>query len=251
MRLPSLVSLDCPELPSSLWKGTSRRTDGQVKAADGASTESASGFTGPSIEMKRARSVMQRFDEMFDQHTKSTRPESDRSSSSVREQGAMNNASNNGARSVLLETLSDENEDAGSIEEWLRLVLQDPAKEQLVVDELCALHVLQSTDTTTKSSDSDFNGHFRPVERLSFNPKLRRALSIIDRIPPFDTHKIALLYASDTSSCGNSNDLPPLEDLLLAPTSGSTRFLSFSESLGRIVLTRHLKYFSGVSIVLD
>jgi hypothetical protein len=231
IRLPNSISLDSPEIPSTLWKASSKRLGTETVSKFVASAqESARHFTEPSDEMRKAASVMKKFDQMFPQSSKILR--------SVDTVGADEASGNSNAL----------NESATSIDEWLHLVLKDSASAQHVIDELGELgfspHVLLSSNKRLGGIDV-LSSSSLPVERLAFTSRLERAISILDRVPPFNTHKIALLFASDTYAKSMDASKPSLEDLLLSTTACSPKFLRFSEGIGKLVLTRHLKYFSG------
>ena len=233
IRLPNSISLDSPEIPSTLWTDSSKMIDLEsVPNPVAAEEEMTPHFIEPSDEMRKAASVMKKFDQMF--------PQSSKVSGSV---GAL-------VADKASDPSGDSNapyENATNIEEWLHLVLKDSASAQYVVDALSELgfpwHVLSS-----KKSMADIDvisSSFLPIKRLAFTSRLERAISIVDRVPPFNTHKIALLFASDTYAKSMDASRQSLEDLLLSTTACSPKFLSFSEGLGKLVLTRHLKYFSG------
>ena len=77
------------------------------------------------------------------------------------------------------------------------------------------------------------------TRELTYSPKLARAISVLDRTPVMETHKIALLY--DQSSVQDME----CETKLLATTKAPPAFHRFASGLGRFVSTRTLKYFSG------
>ena len=241
IRLPSTNSLDCPELPSSLWYDPSNQSGDSINSTNVFTEAMKSHFTEPSSEMKKAISVINRFDEMFDQPN-------------MRLEAAMNDkighdighrdSSKSKALYPLSSAVKEFNENADSTEEWLHLVLQDPAKVQCVVDELRTLGFAHSATATHADEFNTLNSYFLSIERLSFSPKLRRAISIMDRLPPFNTHKIALLFATEASAYESFTE-QSLENMLLTSKSGSPKFLIFTKGLGKIVLTRHLKYYSG------
>jgi len=245
VRLPSMNSLDCPELPSSLWNGPSSQPD-PASLTEDASDYLARRFVEPSSEMKKAALVMKRFDEVFGQPNKNTVPFLSASSGEAgRDIGSTGQSQRKASNSSVV--ARDFNETACSIEGWLRRVLNDSAAVHRVVDELCALGIgppILSAAMSAKKVDI-LSCRFLPVDRLSFSPRLRRAISILDRLPPFDTHKIALLLATDALADETVSSETALEGMLLSSAAGSPKFLSFTEGLGKLVLTRHLKYYSG------
>jgi hypothetical protein len=135
-------------------------------------------------------------------------------------------------------------EEAESIDQWLHLVLEDTEAVQCAEDELRSLGLTRLL--RAPASTGSEVGTFLPVERLRFSSNFQRALSIIDRTPPFNTHKIAVLLATDALANASSlNDEMSLEEMLLSSTAGSPEFLRFTKGMGKLVLSRHLKYYSG------
>jgi hypothetical protein len=183
---------------------------------------------------------MKRFDEMFEQSGRRTIS----SQSAVSEDVLPGAAPGRSISPVPL--VRGFREDACSIEEWLRLVLDDSASVQVAVDDLKTLGITPPLlSATTGEEEVDIlSCRFLPVERLSIGPRLQRSISILDRVPTLNTHKIALFLATDTVQ-ETSLAETSLEDMLLSSTAGSPEFLAFTEGLGDLVLTRHLKYFSG------
>jgi hypothetical protein len=80
-----------------------------------------------------------------------------------------------------------------------------------------------------------------PVRRLQQGPKLDRAIAVLDRTTPSNTHKAALLY-SGPRILGRGDSA---ERALLETTNCSPAYHRFSNGLGEMVLTKHLKYFSA------
>jgi hypothetical protein len=81
-----------------------------------------------------------------------------------------------------------------------------------------------------------------PVQCLQQGPKLDRAIAVLDRTTPSNTHKAALLYSGPRIlGRGGSN----AETTLLEATNCSPAYHRFSNGLGDMVLTKHLKYFSA------
>lgn len=75
-----------------------------------------------------------------------------------------------------------------------------------------------------------------------------RALNILDRATPFQTHRVSLLYGgpfSQKSSQKSSNSNAGDGDQFLLATQASPDFWQFAEELGDMVPVRHLRYFSG------
>lgn len=86
----------------------------------------------------------------------------------------------------------------------------------------------------------DENVRENVMRPLEMGPKLQRALNILDRTVPFQTHKIGLLFAG-LSKKEKAGD----EVNILNVKHGSVGFIEFTKELGSLVLNRHLKYFSG------
>lgn len=107
---------------------------------------------------------------------------------------------------------------------WLRRVTND-AVDSKVFD------VLESLGFS-RSSSTAFPQEMKPYGN---NPNFMRSLKILDRITPFQTHRVALFYGGDS---GGSTSL-------LMAKHGSPDFWQFAKELGEIVPIRHLKYFSG------
>lgn len=234
LRLPSINSLESPELPSSLWDDPASSNDEFVPR------EVIKKFAEPSSEMKRALSAMKKFDETFDQPHADLRPSSTQPATAGVEASGSIWKTTSCHSSVGNEIV----EEAESIDQWLHLVLEDTEAVQCAEDELRSLGLtrLLRSPATTGSED----GTFLPVERLHFSSNFQRALSIIDRIPPFNTHKIAVLLATDAlANATSSTDKKSLEEMLLLSTAGSPEFLRFTQGMGKLVLSRHLKYYSG------
>jgi hypothetical protein len=80
-----------------------------------------------------------------------------------------------------------------------------------------------------------------PVRRLQQGPKLDRAIAVLDRTTPSNTHKAALLYSGPRILGRGDSD----ERTLLETTNCSPAYHRFSNGLGEMVLTKHLKYFSA------
>jgi hypothetical protein len=254
VRLPSANSLDSPELPSSLWCDPSTRLV-PGKSSETTLAEMQNRFTNDSIEMKKASLLIEKFDARFYPLIADTKTSSDENlNSSVVDHGLMNQKVDSTTRScgssqdnIALSLGSPmESGKVTSVWEWLRLLLRDPQKVECVVDEFCKLGFTHAAlgFTIIEVSLDALTKHFLPMERLSDGPKIDRAICILDRTPEFNTHKFALLFVTDAKARETSEGRS-LEDTVLSSTAGSPQFLSFVEGLGNLVLTRHLKYYSG------
>ena len=83
-------------------------------------------------------------------------------------------------------------------------------------------------------------------KRMRLDAKSQRAISILDRTTTINSHKVALLYAGRPID-GHDKGLDQafFEPLLLGNYVASSAFYDFSRDLGRLVKTKHLTYFSG------
>ncbi|KAG4058455.1 hypothetical protein PC123_g6591 [Phytophthora cactorum] len=72
---------------------------------------------------------------------------------------------------------------------------------------------------------------------LSDGPSLRLALSVLDRTPEYETHKIGLLYVRDEKQSS--------ESAILGNTGGSPRYLRFLRGLGTFTKLEGLPGYSG------
>jgi hypothetical protein len=80
----------------------------------------------------------------------------------------------------------------------------------------------------------------------SANANFCRAISILDRVTPFQTYRVGLLYGGPFSTkkntrCTDYNG----GDNFLTSTQASTDFWEFAKELGELVPVRHCRYFSG------
>lgn len=132
--------------------------------------------------------------------------------------------------------------------EWLKNALEN---DDNVKDVLVALHKLnlpdelihQGTSNDPKALDVDVKTLF-PARRLKTGPKLDRAIAVLDRTTPSNTHKVALLYASPFNIDSSEANLES-ESLLLSMKHCSPAFIRFADGLGNLVATKHLRYFSA------
>ena len=81
-----------------------------------------------------------------------------------------------------------------------------------------------------------------PIRSLQQGPRLDRAISVLDRTMPQNTCKFALLYAGPRR-IGRGGADP--ETMLLEARHCSPAYHAFSNGLGAMVPTRHLRYFSA------
>jgi hypothetical protein len=133
-----------------------------------------------------------------------------------------------------------------NIKTWLEGVLEDRHSLSDVQAALARLNV--SIDATPSDSkevadgNSDDPGIMMPIRRLRGGTKLDRAVAMLDRIIPMNTHKIALLYAGPKRIGSKEHDL---ESALLSTPHGSPTYHDFAKGLGAIVPAKQLRYFSA------
>ena len=91
------------------------------------------------------------------------------------------------------------------------------------------------------------------LKAYKITPNFKRAMSLLERVVPFQTHRIALFYggphstkkkSSRSKSSGSSNTNSDA-DKFLSATQASPDFWQFAKSCGDLVHVKHLKYFSG------
>lgn len=110
------------------------------------------------------------------------------------------------------------------------------------------LGVPETVIRPTSYQDLFVHERMRPFKN---GPNLNRAISILDRVTPYQTHRIALFYGGQFSTKRNARsargDSKPNSDgdKFLMATQGSTDFWQFAKDLGDLVPVRHCKYFSG------
>ena len=260
VRLPSVVSLDCPELPTTLWSNPAT-VAGVINTTETGNEELLSRFNEPSSAMMKALSLIEKYDDMFGRPNLDTKSGerisnedvpaafvTEHVSSDVQMKSAADMSNYRPPREPQSGSKADE-EDAviNTVQEWLHAVLRDQEREQCILDELVALgfspEMLEGSESSPQLSG--LGGRYLPLERLSFGPNTRRGISILDRRASLNTHKIALIFATYAAPDEAPNFSNSLESTALSGSSGSPQFLKFAEGLGKLVLTRHLKYFSG------
>ena len=90
--------------------------------------------------------------------------------------------------------------------------------------------------------------HHEKLEPCAIGTNFTRALNILDRSTPFQTHRVSLLYGGPLSQKAQlkpSNSKITDGDQFLMTTQASTDFWEFAKELGDLVPVRHLRYFSG------
>lgn len=76
-------------------------------------------------------------------------------------------------------------------------------------------------------------------------PNFMRAISILDRITPFQTHRVGLLYGGPFSNANYDSPNNGGDEAFLTSTQAPMDFWDFAKALGDLVPVRHCKYFSG------
>ncbi len=141
-----------------------------------------------------------------------------------------------------------------NVHSWLEDALGNVSCEEKLIQELEAFgfsrEALGFPLTGTNASLSTpppwlyFSDKLAP---FSNDAKFQRALSILDRLTPFQTHKIGLFYGGSFGTKKNKIGDENLseKDKILMASQASTDFWLFAKELGDLVPVRHLKYFSG------
>lgn len=126
---------------------------------------------------------------------------------------------------------------ASSVYSWLLQATKDSVDSNLIKElesfgfSSSALGV-PSAIRDDASSKVLFPQVLKPYEN---KPNFMRSLKILDRLTPFQTHRVALFYGGESGG----------SDSFLKTKHGSPDFWQFAKELGDIVPIRHLKYFSG------
>jgi len=134
------------------------------------------------------------------------------------------------------EESSGKEDSALSVYSWLQQVTKDSFDSTLIKElesfgfSPSALGVPSVRDGA--SSTALFPQVLKPYEN---KPNFMRSLKILDRLTPFQTHRVALFYGGESGG----------SDSFLKTKHGSPDFWQFAKELGDFVPIRHLKYFSG------
>lgn len=135
-----------------------------------------------------------------------------------------------------------------SVFSWLQLATCRDDVDAAVIHELemmgfspLALGIPANLIGPTAFSDLSVYDKLMP---FTVGSNFNRAISILDRITPFQTHRVGLLYGGpfNSSSCDSNNNNG---DEFLTATQAPTDFWEFAHALGDLVPVRHCKYFSG------
>jgi hypothetical protein len=112
--------------------------------------------------------------------------------------------------------------------------------------------ILQNLQLPNMDSSSHGDQH-NTWHQCTMGKNFTRALNILDRCTPFQTHRVSLLYGgplSQKASHRTPNSNIKGGDKFLIATQASTDFWVFANELGDMVPVRHLKYFSGNNLFL-
>jgi hypothetical protein len=132
---------------------------------------------------------------------------------------------------------------------WMRKTFGEYLDSAALIQELEALGFSRaSLGLPSSHSYSDSALYHEKLKPCTIGSNLTRAIAILDRSTPFQTHRVSLLYGGPLSqkaihrtTSSNIND----GDQFLLATQASSDFWAFAKELGDIVPVRHLKYFSG------
>jgi hypothetical protein len=266
VRLSSSVSIDNPEIPSSLWNGKAS----SIGSETAVERKMFTNFTLPPVRgddtaLRKAMSLVERSELVLgtdNRPNESVPPDDSHEASDHKRHGGRtetgnhteslrNVSSDDSQTSVVNESkghVALETVDPDCIRDWLRDVLDDPMHIVDVLSRLSALGLESVVEHGKKKGDPssvvDVGSELLPVTRLSMDDKTERAIKLLDRTVSLDTHKIALLYASSPSGSKKHRDETEV-DFYLEAESASPSFFDFANGLGELVLTRHLKYFSA------
>ncbi|KAG2829000.1 hypothetical protein PC113_g8471 [Phytophthora cactorum] len=151
-----------------------------------------------------------------------------------------------------------ENEDEESENEMGEFLLNDSIDEPLSIPVQAprVLHFSSNNDSTSAgmhglsalSNEDQYDPTYLMMQLfditlenrpnlLSDGPSLRLALSVLDRTPEYETHKIGLLYVRDEKQSS--------ESAILGNTGGSPRYLRFLRGLGTFTKLEGLPGYSG------
>jgi hypothetical protein len=268
VRLLSKISIGNPDMPSTLWSSlpSSLSPDGDKPSPDSAmkyDTENIlqkyeclvarfDSFNLPTCQDNQNSSVGASFG--VEKSTATTRSDGSPlsqlnrfsqtgvdSSRNAKVSGQLSHAAVTGHLAVTDAQKADK-----SIHGWLRHALKN---DDNVKDVVGAIRKLGFSDDIIRG------GILKPdraegirygkkpfsLRRLQAGPKLDRAIVVLDRTTPSNTHKMALLYAGPLNFSGTTNP----ETILLSTKHCSSAFHRFAEGLGKMVSTKHLRYFSA------
>ena len=127
-------------------------------------------------------------------------------------------------------------EDEETVYSWLQQTTKDSVSSTLIKElesfGFSSLALGVPSVRRGGSSTALFPQVLKPYEN---KPNFARSIKILDRLTPFQTHRVALFYGGESGG----------SDSLLKTKYGSPDFWQFAKELGDFVPIRHLKYFSG------
>ena len=137
------------------------------------------------------------------------------------------------------ENFDEEDRASSSVYSWLRHATKDSVDSKLIT-ELESFGFSPSSlgvpSVIIRDGASSSTALFPQVLKPYDNkPNFTRSLKILDRLTPFQTHRVALFYGGESGG----------SDSFLKTKHGSPDFWQFAKELGDFVPIRHLKYFSG------
>lgn len=244
IRLPNSLSLDDPEFPSTLWSTSKSKPisngDASIIRAE------HNPYEGDSAVLQRASLLLAKCDRTLGPLP----PKFVKEKRNLLYQSALPIPIDHANSSNLerVSSASDEDDNSvGSMHKWLLDVTPDYPQFVRDVEQwvLTLGFPTNASELTTSSPpiQKDICAHSK-ILRLYKMPNVSRAVSILDRTTAMNTHKISLLVAAEPTK-GSGRNEGTIENMLLGATGASPEFFNFAEQLGKLVLTRHLKYFSG------
>lgn len=218
VRLPGRLALEDPEFP-----GLSEAPSMSIMNSDPVEK----GTMSTNVVSDKARAVLSRFDALV----LSERP------SKIGETGANDTEPIIDCADHILNEIQYDLDTQSSgkdstITGWLRSLFgEDNDAVSTSQDEIDALLSTCGIDCADET--------FAP-QRLEGGRKVKRAITILDRIPVLNTHKVALLYDDRRKDIDMEEETRVLATMNCSPT-----FHNFVTRIGKVVPTRYLKTFSA------
>jgi hypothetical protein len=216
------VSLENPEFPGCLWN--TKATEATESNAE-SDLRYESSLASDAVA-DRARAVLSRFDSLVlsSDRDRPSRLQTDR-------RNVVDVSLDRSHHAIATDFRTESPRKHVAVPEWLRSVVKDDINAMMTIQaEIDALLSASGIDTDNAAHTST---------RLKGSRKLERAISILDRISVFNTHKVAVLY---DRPAGLDMDE---ETRVLTTTHCSPAFHNFAGRIGKIAPTRHLKFFSA------